>query len=150
MEKTSSRAIAFSFAMGTFIAILPTPGFGIFVALLFAYFFKKLNSLSIVVSFAVWNPIMLAPVYLLSYKLGDWLFNPSAVIQTSSYEWLNTVISFLQTYLIGNAIAATVISVICYFVIFKLMDAYKKRKLAKKNSRRIKIIPSPSQQTEAA
>ncbi|MBA2584380.1 MAG: DUF2062 domain-containing protein [Bacteroidetes bacterium] len=149
MEKTSSRAVAFSFAMGTFIAILPTPGFGIFLALLLAYFFKQLNSLSIVVSFAVWNPLLLAPVYLLSYKLGDWIFDPSLTLLTN-IAWVNTSIAFLKTYLVGNAIAAVVISTICYFIVYKIMEAYKLKKVERRNNRRIKNITPPTQSEEAA
>ena len=119
MEKTSSGYVAFSFAMGTFIAILPTPGFGIFVALLIAYFFKKLNNLSIIVSFAVWNPLILAPVYLISYKIGDWIFDPSLLVHTN-FEWLNKLTLFLQTYLVGNIIAGITISTLCYFIVYKM------------------------------
>ena len=149
MEKTSSGYVAFSFAMGTFIAILPTPGFGIFVALLIAYFFKKLNNLSIIVSFAVWNPLILAPVYLMSYKIGDWIFDPSLLVHTN-FKWLNKLILFLQTYLVGNIIAGITISTLCYFIVYKMMNAHKKRKAARKINRKIKGNTSSSTQIEAA
>jgi uncharacterized protein len=144
MEKTSAGNIALSFALGTFIAILPTPGFGIFIALLVAYFVKRLNNLSILASFAFWNPLLLAPVYLLSYKIGDWMFHP-AMTMVSDIEWVNTVIYFLKSYMIGNAILAVLFSVGAYIGVYRIIEIYKRRQAKKKQNRRIRVIVPPSQ-----
>jgi uncharacterized protein len=131
VDKSSSKTIALSFALGTFIAILPTPGFGVFIALLIAYFVKRLNNLSLLASFAFWNPLLLAPVYLLSYKIGDWFFNPTMTM-VSDISWINTLVYYLKTYMIGNFISAVVFSVLCYFGVYYVMTFYKKKNDAKK------------------
>jgi uncharacterized protein len=149
VEKSSSKSIAISFALGTFIAILPTPGFGVFIALMIAYFVKSLNNLSLLASFAFWNPLLLTPVYLLSYKIGDWFFDP-AMVMVSEISWINTLVYYMKTYLIGNFISAIVLSVLCYFGIFRIMEFYKNKNIAKKlNRKRIHVVV-PQKQIEAA
>jgi uncharacterized protein len=134
MQKTSASSVAFSFALGTFIAILPTPGFGVFIGLFLAYIFKNLNNLSILASFAFWNPILLAPVYLLSYKVGDWIFEPSSLLQG---EMIAKSIFYVKTYLLGNFILGMLISAICYIIVYKALDNYKNRKAQKRVNRRL-------------
>jgi uncharacterized protein len=154
MEKISIHSIAFSFALGTFIAILPTPGFGVFIALLIAYFYKKLNNVSILASFAFWNPLLLAPVYVLSFKIGDWFFDSPTVTMITDIQWVNTVIYYLKSYLIGNIISAVVFSSLCYWGVYKIVKGYKAKKAERKNGRRIRVVmPShlpQQQQIEAA
>jgi uncharacterized protein len=152
MEKTSVHSIAFSFAMGTFIAILPTPGFGVFIALLIAYFYKKLNNISILASFAFWNPLLLAPVYLLSYKIGDWIFDSPTVAMITDISWLNTIIYYFKSYMVGNLISGVVLSALCYYGVFKIITAYKARKESRKRSRRMRVVVTKAlpQQIKAA
>jgi uncharacterized protein len=140
MEKTSVHSIAFSFAMGTFIAILPTPGFGVFIALLIAYFYKKLNNISILASFAFWNPLLLAPVYILSYKIGDWMFDSPTIAMVTDIAWINTVIYYLKSYMVGNLISGIFFSSLSYYAIFKLIRAYQERKDLRKRNRRIRVV----------
>ncbi|MBA3901656.1 MAG: DUF2062 domain-containing protein [Bacteroidetes bacterium] len=152
MEKTSVHSIAFSFALGTFIAILPTPGFGVFIALLIAYFYKKLNNISILASFAFWNPLLLAPVYILSYKIGDWIFDFPTIAMITDISWINTLIYYFKTYMIGNLISAIVFSSLSYYGVYKLIISYKARKENRKKSRRVRVVVPQveTQQVKAA
>ena len=45
--KTSGHSVAFGFALGSFIAISPTPGFSILLGIAMVAIFKKLNKLSL-------------------------------------------------------------------------------------------------------
>jgi uncharacterized protein len=133
-SNSSGETIAFGFALGTFIAILPTPGFGIFIGLFLAYLFKKLDKLSIILPFAIWNPFLLSPIYYLSLKLGEILFNSSqfnAPIEELSF-W-NQALLIFQNYLAGNLILALTIAFISYITMLavtkKLKSIRKERKL---------------------
>lgn len=128
-SKVSSHNLAFGFALGTFIAILPTPGFGILISIFLIYSFKKINATSILFPFAVWNPLVLAPLYVLSYKIGDLLFAAKASIENDLFH---KIIYFCQTYLVGNVIIAIVFSILSYFVIFKIAEIFKQRKMSRK------------------
>ncbi|MDQ3394824.1 MAG: DUF2062 domain-containing protein [Bacteroidota bacterium] len=130
-SKVSPNNLAFGFALGTFIAILPTPGFGVLISIFLIYCFKRINATSILFPFAVWNPLVLAPLYVLSYKIGDILFEAKTTIG-NEYSSLNEVIVFFQTYLVGNVIIAIVFSVASYFVIYKVTEIFKERKKLRK------------------
>lgn len=130
-SKVSTHNLAFGFALGSFIAILPTPGFGILICIVLIYLFKRINATSILFPFAVWNPLVLAPLYILSYKIGDWIFVAKATVE-SDYTYINKIILFCQTYLVGNVIIAVLLSSISYFVIFHITELYKQRKLTRK------------------
>lgn len=131
ISKVSTHNLAFGFALGTFIAILPTPGFGILLSIFLVYCFKKINTASILFPFAVWNPLVLAPLYVLSYKIGELLFAAKASIE-NEYSYINKIIYFCQTYLVGNVIIAVVFSVLSYFIIFKVAEIFKQKKLQRK------------------
>lgn len=131
-SKVSTHNLAFGFALGTFIAILPTPGFGILISIFLIYSFKKINATSILFPFAVWNPLVLAPLYILSYKIGDLIFAAKVTIE-NDYSYFYKVIHFCQTYLVGNVIIAILFSIISYFVIFKVAEIFKLKKNFKKS-----------------
>ncbi|MDQ3535656.1 MAG: DUF2062 domain-containing protein [Bacteroidota bacterium] len=130
-SKVSTHNLALGFAIGTFIAILPTPGFGVLISIFLIYSFKKINATSILFPFAVWNPLVLAPLYILSYKIGDLLFAAKATIE-SDYTFFYKFIYFCQTYLVGNVIVAVLFSIISYFVIFRVTELFKQKKQLKR------------------
>jgi uncharacterized protein len=139
-SKISTHNLAFGFALGTFIAILPTPGFGILVGILLIYLFKKINATSILFPFAVWNPLLLAPLYLLSYKVGDLLFHAKTAVETE-YTYLSKILYFCQTYLVGNVIVAVVFSLLSYFIVFHFTERFKIRKLQKRKA--LAVLANP-------
>jgi len=136
-SKVSTHNLALGFAIGTFIAILPTPGFGILISIFLVYTFKRINATSILFPFAVWNPLVLAPIYVASYKIGDLLFAAKASIG-SDFSYIHKALYFFQTYLVGNFIIAIFLSVISYFVIFKVTEIFKN----KKSLRRLRLSKS--------
>lgn len=79
--KTTPHEIALGFSVGTFIGILPTPGFGILLAVLIFLIYEKISKLSLIGALAFWNPIVMMPIYFLSYKIGDWFFGSQPIIK---------------------------------------------------------------------
>ncbi|WMJ71595.1 DUF2062 domain-containing protein [Cytophagaceae bacterium ABcell3] len=124
-SEVSNHDLAFGFGLGSFIAILPTPGFGIFIAISLAYIFRRINKPSILFSFAVWNPLLLSPIHFFSYKLGT-LIHPDLAHHEGA-SLLQKVSVFAQEYLFGNFILAITLAVISYFVIYKVVDVLKKK-----------------------
>jgi uncharacterized protein len=126
-SEVSNHNIALGFGLGTLIAILPTPGFGIFVAFFLAYLFRKvinINKASIVFSFVFWNPLFMSPVHFLSYKIGH-MINPDVADAGSGF--LAQAVEFCKEYLFGNAIMAVGLSIIGYLIIYKVVDLLKKK-----------------------
>jgi uncharacterized protein len=139
-QKTSIKSVALSFSIGTFFAVLPTPGFGAFIGLFLVYLFKRLNSLSLMITFAIWNPLVLTPVYFLNFKIGDWIIK-SAEAGGSNLSFLSTVMEYSQSFLAGSLVTSIVIATFSYFMVFYLIKAGAKRKIQKKTER-IKIRTS--------
>ncbi|MBU1199541.1 MAG: DUF2062 domain-containing protein [Nanoarchaeota archaeon] len=128
--KTSPNSIALGFAIGAFIAILPTFGFGLLIGLLVILIFQKVNKFSMIIAFAVFNPLMLTPIYLLSYKLGYLLFGNASVV-SFNIVLLDQIYHFSRRFLVGNLIIAIIISIPCYFLIRYLVWLYRKVKQKK-------------------
>lgn len=125
-SKSSPDSIAMGFSLGTLIAILPTPGFGVFIALFIALFFKKLNKLAILVSFTFWNPIIVAPLYWLSYELGGLFFtpNPSIHFDLAIFDQLY---HYSGKFILGNAMIALLLSSLSYLTVYFLAVKYVRK-----------------------
>ncbi len=124
--KTSPHSIALGFSLGTLIAILPTFGLGVFIGLLVLLVIKSASKISMLASFAVWNIFALAPLYLLSFKLGNLVLKTT---QTVDFTVLGNLFFYTRSFLVGNFILATTISAICYLVIYKLSDIYQRKRI---------------------
>lgn len=127
----SPESISLGFAVGTLIAILPTPGFGIFIGLFLAILFKKINKIGLVAAFSVWNPLLLLPAYWFSYLIGDLVFQPDPAIKFAS-EYINQVYHNSGKFLVGNCFLAIITASMSYYAIFYLIISYKEKKSLKK------------------
>ncbi|MEM8970113.1 MAG: DUF2062 domain-containing protein [Bacteroidota bacterium] len=125
--ESSCRAIALSFSLGTLIAILPTPGFGIFIGLSLILFFRILNKIAMVLAITMWNPLLQIPVYYASYWLGSVLLHKStpAVIEES---WMTLLTRHTQAFLVGNSILAALISILMYITVLQLVSYYRRHR----------------------
>jgi uncharacterized protein len=114
--KKSPHSIVFGFAIGTLIAILPTPGLSIILGLVVISIFKNISKIALFGALLFWNPIVSAPLYILSYKIGGLLFGNLPVVE---YEVsiLDNAYNFTRRYLVGNFILAVSISIASYFLI---------------------------------
>ena len=68
--RSSPRAIAGGFAIGTFIAFTPTVGVQIILAVIAATFFN-MNRPAAMIPVWITNPITVAPIYTFNYWLGS-------------------------------------------------------------------------------
>lgn len=124
---SGAESIAMGFSLATLIAILPTPGFGIFLSLFIALFFKKINKVAILASFVVWNPLVLAPVYWLSYILGDALYQPDPSIHFD-LAIFNQLYHYSGKFILGNATIAITCAILGYLLVFSLGQRYLRKK----------------------
>ena len=142
-ENSTPHSIAIGFTLGTFIAILPTPGFGAFLALSLTLVFKKVNRLAVIVSITLWNPLLLVPLYYLSYLLGSVLLarpiNPQDEI--SLYEMLS---EYTYSFLLGNIILGVVISIVSYLGIYYLMTVFTRHQRLRKLMQLYRLNPTES------
>lgn len=109
------ETVALSYAIGTFIAVFPTPGFSTLIILAVAVVFKRLSKISLLAGQLVWNAFTVLPIYWISIEIGKWIF-PSAEREAFQWEWLSVVIHFTKTLLIGNLFVSIPLSYLSYFL----------------------------------
>jgi len=124
--KTSPHSIASGFALGTAIAVLPTFGLGVFIGLLFLLIFKKVSKVSMLIAFAIWNPLVLFSLYGLSYKIGDLILGDLPVKTYKFWLW-NQLFNYSRRFLIGNLISTILITTASYILIYFLAKKYQKK-----------------------
>lgn len=124
--KTSPHSIAAGFAMGTFIAVSPTFGLGIFIGLLALFIFKKISKLSLLISFAFWNPFVLLSLYPLSYTIGNLILGDLPV-KVYKIHILNQIFVHSKRFLVGSFVLALIFSVVSYILVLILIYNYQKK-----------------------
>ena len=130
-ENSTPTSIALGFTLGTFIAILPTPGFGAFLAISLALVFTIFNRLAVIIAITIWNPLLLVPLYYLCYLLGNVLLDRPINLneELSLYDLLS---DYTTAFLLGNIILAVFISLITYVGIYHLMTFYVRHQRIRK------------------
>lgn len=114
--EASAQNQAMGFAIGTFISLLPTPGFNFAIALLLASWLR-LHKATVLLSLTIWNVFVTAPFFALSYRLGNWLF-PAPATASVAEQWQAQVISFVKGFLVGNLIIAAAVTAVSYTIVF--------------------------------
>lgn len=125
--KTSPDSVASGFALGSLIAILPTFGLGVFIGVVIILIFKKISKVSMFIAFAVWNPIVLALLYPLEYKIGYTILR-SFPVQRFRIEAYNQIFTYTSRFLLGNLILAIVVAFAGYCIIYYCLKHYRKHK----------------------
>jgi len=112
------------FAIGTFIAILPTLGFTYLIAIIVMLVYAKESKIALFGALLLWNPFVLFPVYTLSYRLGDFILSgfPAIYLLYGIEQFRYTTLRFL----VGNFIIAVLFSVISYFILRRLVSYSRK------------------------
>ncbi|MFT4740416.1 MAG: hypothetical protein ACI9XJ_001017 [Marivirga sp.] len=124
----SDHMIALSYAIGTEIAILPTPGFSTAIGFGILAIFKSLNKFAVLLSMLVWNAITVLPVYWLSFQVGKQI-EPLFPAFNSNYEWLNQAVLYMKQFGLGNLMVTFPISILSYFLVLTFLKFYRARKL---------------------
>lgn len=142
----SPQRVATGLAVGVFLAIFPTFGLGILIALALAIAFK-FNKASAILGCLIMNPITTPFFWTASSVLGallarqDWqkilrmVHALSASLKwadlTSAAGWLmilEALRSGIYLFLLGNILLASCLAATSYFLAFRLTRAYRERK----------------------
>lgn len=124
--KTSDHSVAMGFAVGSFVAILPTPGISFLIGIGIIAIFKTLNKYALFLAMLVWNIWTLAPIYWASYEIGQAIFGDADMITFDVDEW-DQVYEYSLRFVVGNLFLSIPISVLCYFLVKAGVRRYKSR-----------------------
>lgn len=123
-EEYTANQIAGSFALGTFITMLPTWGTGLLVFFVLAYLFSWINRVALFASVIVFNPVVKWGVYAASIALGFFLLGP---VDPTTDPSAATAQALVIRLLVGNIILAIIATVISYIVVYLLVTRYRSR-----------------------
>jgi len=124
--KKSPHSIALGFAVGTLIAVLPTPGFSIIIGLIVIAVFKNISKIALLAAMIIWNPLVQAPLYFTSFWIGDTLFKDLPIVNYD-LTLLEKTYSFARRFLVGNFILAASMSLLSYFGLKFAVDRIKRK-----------------------
>ena len=128
-QEHTPREIAGSFALGTFITMLPTWGVGVLVFFVLARIFAWVNRIALFASVVVFNPVVKWGVYASSFALGFFLLGPVDGFGVGDVPSTGDGSEILVRLLIGNTILAVVATVVAYLAVHRLVVAYNDRQM---------------------
>ncbi len=133
-QHATPHAIAFGVAIGVAISVTPLLGFHVFLTLVIAWLLRA-NMLAALLSTAIGNPVSFPIFIFLNYKLGSLLVGNSVddagiVIERMSFGEIfinvdNTMANLLKPVLIGSIPLGLTLGVLCYFIVFFVVKAYR-------------------------
>lgn len=122
--------VALGFGIGSFIAMMPTPGLSIFIGLGVAALMKPASRPGILLALVVWNIWTLIPIFAASAWLGELIFSKEAKVYFHA-EFLNQIVHFTRRLLVGNLIINIPLSFAGYHLALKVIGNLRKRKKEK-------------------
>lgn len=128
-EEYTPHEIAASFAVGTFITMLPTLGTGVLVFFLLIYLFDRINKIALFASVLVFNPVVKWGVYAASFTLGFLLLGPVDGFGVGDTPSMNDGSEIIVRLLVGNTILAVIATVVAYIVVYRLVVTYQHKEL---------------------
>lgn len=124
----TSRETAASFALGTFITMLPTLGVGLFLFVVIAFLSDRVNKIALFASVVVFNPVVKWGVYAGSFALGVLILGPVESIGFTDVS-LAAGPEIVARLLVGNFILAVIATVFSYAIVYRLAAAYRTTQL---------------------
>lgn len=129
-EDHTPHEIAASFALGTFVAVLPTGGTALVLFVIVAYFVERVSKLGLLASVIVFNPLVKWSIYGVSVGLGIWLLGPVpgvALSKPTPGDLFTAAPDLLIRHLLGNIIFAVSLAAVGYILTLYLIRAYVRR-----------------------
>jgi uncharacterized protein (DUF2062 family) len=123
-EEYTPHRVASSFALGTFITMLPTLGAGLLVFVVLVYLSDWLNKIALFASAVVFNPVVKWGVYAASLTLGFTLLGPVEGITPSDRPGLGEGQAVVVRLLLGNTILALIVTGVAYVLAHRVASRY--------------------------
>ena len=124
--------VAFGFAVGAFIGVFPTFGLGGLMVIALCYIFRLSYAGAVAGAVIVMNPLASPFFWTLSAWVGSIIFSKDTDIIISAIR-SKTVFNYLGDitliYLAGNTIVSTIVAVLSYFIVKKIITLKRKQQV---------------------
>jgi uncharacterized protein (DUF2062 family) len=139
------RRIALGMALGVFIGITPTVPFHTAAALSLAALLG-VSPVTAFIGIQVGNPLTIGPIYILAYKVGQFLLyrgRPLVFPETFSFKaWIAVLGQGGLALQVGGLIIAIPPAIVAYFLTLWIVQRYQRRK-AEKALRVLRLSQNP-------
>ncbi|MFQ5836057.1 MAG: DUF2062 domain-containing protein, partial [bacterium] len=129
----SPQRIARGLAIGVFWGILPTFGFAILFSLPTAVFLRA-NKFSAILGTFVANPFTTPFIYAFEYKIGELILRTTPLPFSWSLFRLGNLLNVGRSLLAGSSVLAIGMALVTYFLTFRIILRYKRKKPSKATS----------------
>ncbi|WP_290812510.1 DUF2062 domain-containing protein [Halovivax sp.] len=119
LEKHTPREVAGSFALGTFITMLPTLGTGLLLFFGIVAVTERVSKIALFASVVVFNPVVKWGVYASSFTLGVALLGPVEGVSRSEVS-VTAGPDIVVRLLLGNLILAAIATAVGYVVAYRI------------------------------
>ena len=127
--------MAQGYALGTFISILPTPGFGAFLALMLIAMFKRINKIAVFIAMAIWNVWTVLPIYWLNKLMGNAIFGDARIV-LFKFGSENQVFQYTLRFVVGNLLFIIPFSILNYYLALWVLKNIRARRELKSSLRK--------------
>lgn len=124
--RASTEEIAWGAAIGTFISVFPTFGFGMPFVILLSKFFK-FNLIAALALSVVSNPFTSPFFMVLSYNIGSAITGSEIAFNTDN--WKQNLSDTGITFLIGSLVVSGTLSVTAYFLTKFMVIKFRNKKI---------------------
>lgn len=118
-EEHTPHETAFSFALGTFIILIPTSAMGLFILGAIAVTFERINRIALFSTAIIFNPAVNMAFYAFSYFVGSTIFGDPSVPSIDMFS-LTQTFSFGQNFIVGSIVTGLAISFVSYLVVHRI------------------------------
>lgn len=118
-EEHTAHETAFSFALGTFIILIPTSAMGLFILGAIAVAFERINRIALFSTAVVFNPVVNMVFYAFSYFIGSAMFGSPSMPSIELFS-LTQTFNFGQNLIVGSIVTGLTISFLSYLVVHRV------------------------------
>lgn len=129
----SPKRIARGVAIGVFWGIIPTFGFAILFSLPTAVLLRA-NKFSAILGTFVANPFTTPFIYAFEYKIGQLVLKTTPLPFSWSLFRLENLLNLSRSLLVGSFLLATGMTLVTYFLTFRIVLGYRRKKSLKTTS----------------
>ncbi|MBO9418627.1 DUF2062 domain-containing protein [Labrenzia sp. R4_2] len=148
------HAIAIGFAAGAFASCTPLIGFHFLTAFALAWVLRG-NMIASALGTSIGNPLTFPFIWAFTYKIGQWVLygqapdaDPHAVhaqFQSSLFaKSLDSLLPMVKPMFIGAVPMGLVLGTVSYFIVYKSVEVYQRRRKVTLDARAKRLFPPPN------
>lgn len=119
----SPIGLAGAFALGTLTSFLPVPLLDSLLAVGLALKFERLNKAAIFLARAIWNDLLVVPLYAPGFKVGQFLLG-AVISPEAAGDRYHPQIVWLASFLLGAAVLATIAAFLGFVIVLCIAKSF--------------------------